>query len=439
MNTKVKNSRKIGVYLSRMILTGLVSLMIGLVGVGQISQVNAEGLFQNKTDKQPVGAALPSAAPPTNDNYPGKTISSLPFNDLNVDTSGATTDINDPTSIIGGTDCDSNQGEASVWYNYNPGSGIKYVHVDTIGSNYDTVLAIWAGTSGHFILVACNDDISLNNLQSEVTFTAQANTNYYLEIISFTQPAPHALAGGILNFHANLVQPSLDSTGVFRPSNGLLYLKNTNTSGYADIAINYGTGGDYPVTGDWDGNGTDTIGIYRNGSFYLRNSNTVGFANLVFPFGTPGDQPIAGDWNGDGIDTIGVYRPSTGQFLLRNSNTAGPAEMSFYLGNVGDVGIAGDWNGDGIDTTGVFRPSNGVIFLKNTNATGFADIALNYGLPGDQPVMGDWNNDGIDTIGIYRNGTFYLRNFNTNGFANIVFALGNPGDMPIAGNWDGLP
>ena len=230
-----------------------------------------------------------------------------------------------------------------------------------------------------------------------------------------------------------------DTVGVFRPTNGLLYLKNTNTSGFADVAINYGLGGDCPVVGDWDGNGTDTIGIYRNGVFYLRNSNTVGFADLTVAFGTPGDQPIAGDWNNDGVDTIGVYRSSTGQFLLRNSNTSGAPEMSFYLGNVGDVGIAGDWNGDGTDTTGVFRPSNGVIFLKNTNVSGFADVALNYGLPGDQPVVGDWDNNGTTTIGIYRSARFYLRNSNTNGFADILLNLGNIGDMPIAGNWDGIP
>jgi photosystem II stability/assembly factor-like uncharacterized protein len=232
---------------------------------------------------------------------------------------------------------------------------------------------------------------------------------------------------------------SVDTTGVFRPGNGLLYLKNSNITGFADVALNYGLGGDYPVVGDWDGDGDATIGVYRDGSFYLRNSNTIGFAELVFAFATPGDQPIAGDWDGDGVDTAGVYRPSTGQFLLRNSNTDGSPELSFYLGNVGDVGIAGDWDGDGIDTTGVFRPSNGIIFLKNTNETGFADVALNYGLPGDQPVTGDWDNDGVDTIGVYRNGSFYLRNENTIGFAEIIFGLGNPGDMPIAGNWDGLP
>jgi hypothetical protein len=226
-----------------------------------------------------------------------------------------------------------------------------------------------------------------------------------------------------------------DTTGVFRPGNGLLYLKNKNDTGFAVIALNYGLPGDYPVVGDWDGNGTVTIGVYRTGRFYLRNENTIGFATVVFPYGQPGDQPIAGDWDGDGVDTIGVYRPSNGQFLLRNSNSEGAAQMSFYLGNVGDVGLAGDWDGDGIDTTGVFRPSNGLLYLKNKNETGFADLALNYGLPGDKPVTGDWDNDGIDTIGVYRNGQFMLRNSNTIGFAEIIFGLGNPGDMPIAGNW----
>ena len=91
------------------------------------------------------------------------------------------------------------------------------------------------------------------------------------------------------------------------------------TTGFADIQINYGLGGDYPVVGDWDGDGDATIGIYRNGSFYLRNANTIGFADIVFPFGAPGDQPVAGRLGWGWCDTIGVYR--NGTFFLRNSNT----------------------------------------------------------------------------------------------------------------------
>lgn len=261
---------------------------------------------------------------------------------------------------------------------------------------------------------------------------------YYIKVDEFgnNQEIPEYQ---ILYTYIKPCSPPWDTVGVFRPTNGNLYLKNLNVAGFADVAINYGLGGDYPVVGDWDGNGTDTIGVYRNDIFYLRNSNTIGFANISVFFGAPGDQPIAGDWDGDGVDTIGVYRSTTGTFFLRNSNTAGPAQMVFSLGIPGDIAIAGDWDGNGIDTVGVFRPSNGVIFLKNTNATGYADIALNYGLAGDRPVVGDWNGDGIDTIGIYRNGRFYLRNYNTPGYANIIFDLGNAGDMPIAGEWDNLP
>ena len=45
-----------------------------------------------------------------------------------------------------------------------------------------------------------------------------------------------------------------------------------------------------------DGDGDDTIGIFRNGTFHLRNSNTVGFADIVFALGMAGDLPIAGNW-----------------------------------------------------------------------------------------------------------------------------------------------
>ena len=88
-----------------------------------------------------------------------------------------------------------------------------------------------------------------------------------------------------------------DSVGVFRPSNGIIFLKNTNQTGFADIALNYGIPGDRPVTGDWNNDGVDTIGVYRKGQFLLRNTNDVGFAEIVFGLGNPGDMPIAGNWD----------------------------------------------------------------------------------------------------------------------------------------------
>ena len=230
-----------------------------------------------------------------------------------------------------------------------------------------------------------------------------------------------------------------ETVGVFRPGIAAWHLRNSNSAGPPDLSASYGLGSDYPVVGDWDGNGTDTIGVYRNGTFYLSNSNTLSHADIVFSFGSPGDQPVAGDWDGDGIDTIGVYRSSAITFYLRNSNSAGGADLNFLYGVPGDVGIAGDWDGNGMDTIGVYRPSQGAWYLKSNNTTGVGDISFYYGLVGDKPVKGDWNNDGTDTIGVYRNATFYLNNSNADGFADLVFAFGSLGDMPIAGNWDGLP
>ncbi len=223
--------------------------------------------------------------------------------------------------------------------------------------------------------------------------------------------------------------------GQFRPSNGFVYLRNSNETGFANTEFFYGTTGDVPVAGDWDGDGRDSIGVYRNGTFFLRNSNTAGFADLQFPFGAPGDRPIVGDWNGDGRDTIGVVRGNA--VFLRNGNSAGNADVQFNYGVETDVFITGDWNGDGVDTVGAFRPSNGFVYLRNTNTTGIADTEFFYGLAGDRPVVGDWDGDGIDSLGIVRGNQWFLRNSNTSGFAEVQYFYGTATDIPLAGDWDG--
>jgi ribosomal protein L35AE/L33A len=333
------------------------------------------------------------------------------------------------TATITVTRTGGSSGAASVQFS-NPAGGTAAGGAScTAGVDYVTPSGTlnWAdadAASKTFLVTICNDTI----------FESNETVNLALSNATGATLGSQTTATLTINDDDS---PKSRKTGVFRPSTGELFLKNSNSSGFADTLIVFGNPGDYPIAGDWNGDGIDSVGIYRNGVFYLRNTNTTGFADIVVPFGNPGDQPVVGDWDGDGVDTIGVYR--NGDFFLRNSNTAGPPDLVFTLGNPGDVAIAGDWNGDGITTCGVFRPSNGVIFLKNSNTTGFADLSFVYGIAGDKPVAGDWNGDGIDTVGIYRNGQFFLTNSNTTGFADTVFALGVNGDFPIAGNWNGSP
>ncbi|MDG4785064.1 hypothetical protein O7626_03800 [Micromonospora sp. WMMD1102] len=54
---------------------------------------------------------------------------------------------------------------------------------------------------------------------------------------------------------------------------------------------------DIPVSGDWNGDGKDTIGVFRpsNSTWYLRDTNS-GDATTIFKFGhgPSGDHPVAG-------------------------------------------------------------------------------------------------------------------------------------------------
>jgi len=205
----------------------------------------------------------------------------------------------------------------------------------------------------------------------------------------------------------------------------------------------FGNPGDFGFFGDWDCDGVATPGLYRrsDGFVYLRNSNTQGVADISYFFGNPGDLPLAGDFDGDGCDTVSIYRPGEARFYVINElgvddGGLGAADYSFLYGVPGDVPFVGDWNGDGIDTPGLRRSSNGFVYLRNSNSQGVADVEFFYGVNGDVVFAGDWDSDGDDTLGLYRpsNGTIYLRNTNTTGIADITFSVGF-GLQPVAGEF----
>ncbi len=176
------------------------------------------------------------------------------------------------------------------------------------------------------------------------------------------------------------------------------YLRTVNAGGGADIAFGFGRPDDDAVVGDWDGNGTQTVGVRRGNRFLLRNANSAGFAGLDFRFGREGDLPLVGDWNGDGVDTVGVRRGN--RFLLRNANSGGFAGLDFRFGREGDLPLVGDWNGDGVDTVGVRRGNR--FLLRNANSGGFAGLDFRFGREGDLPLTGDWNGNASTTVGVRR-------------------------------------
>jgi serine-aspartate repeat-containing protein C/D/E len=139
-------------------------------------------------------------------------------------------------------------------------------------------------------------------------------------------------------------------------------LKRTSTGklrlDLIDHVFNYGTNGDQPVAGDWTGQGSDSIGIFRDGSWNLDvdGNGKITAADVGFSFGQAGDKAVVGDWNGDGTDEVGVYR--NGQFILDTNGNhmidAADTMVNMPTG-VDGLPVAGDWDGDGRDEVGVYE------------------------------------------------------------------------------------
>ncbi|MHB8626165.1 MAG: SBBP repeat-containing protein [Aggregatilineales bacterium] len=255
------------------------------------------------------------------------------------------------------------------------------------GGNYDAFVSELTMTTGRI------DTIGI--FRSGTFYLRLHNSTGFADRTVAFNPAsqPYPLVG-------DWTGAGIDTVGVFNQSNGLFSLCTSNsTANCANSAnvINFvlGNPADQPMGGRWQASATHFGGgIFRpsNGLIYLKNNLTTGFADYTMVLGIPGDVGLAGDWDGDGLDSPGVYRPSATTFYLSNSvcNCAVFGDFQILYGNPGDTPVMGDWTGQGHDGVGLFRQSNGFTYLKNQLVTGYADIPFVFGIAGDVPIAGHW-------------------------------------------------
>jgi hypothetical protein len=233
-----------------------------------------------------------------------------------------------------------------------------------------------------------------------------------------------------------------DRVGLVDPVTGLWTLRG---QGGALNSFFYGNPGDFPMMGDWDCDGIETPGLYRqsDGFVYLRNSNSQGVADIRFFFGNPSDIPLAGDFNADGCDSVSIYRPTEGRIYIINKLGAnegglGAADFSYLFGDVGDKPFVGDFNGDGVDTVGLHRESTGFVYFRQSLTTGIADSQFFFGDPGDRLVAGDWGVvDNVESPALFRPtlSRFFFRYTNTQGNADEELAMGEFRMLPVSGSF----
>ncbi|HEY0404524.1 MAG TPA: VCBS repeat-containing protein, partial [Pyrinomonadaceae bacterium] len=102
------------------------------------------------------------------------------------------------------------------------------------------------------------------------------------------------------------------------------------------LQVNWGLGADRAVAGDYDGDGTTDIAVYRpsEGNWYIKKSSG---GSIIRNWGESSDRPVPGDYDGDGKTDIAVWRPSEATWYIIHSGTNTVSVQ--YLGLGGDIPI----------------------------------------------------------------------------------------------------
>jgi hypothetical protein len=264
-------------------------------------------------------------------------------------------------------------------------------------------------------------------------------------------------------------------TSVVAPDgkNALLWSLDYNddhTWDSGDVSFIFGEQGDQIVLGDWTGDGLTKVGVVRPDAQGVLtwsldlNDTPAGYNSdpnnyVVYHFGVNGDQVVTGDWNGDGRDKIGVVRANPNVTLAFGSHplvwsldyagTGVYAGSFFTFGTTLDSLLVGDWNGDGKTKAGVAGPdANGVgadvaLDLDSTGVSNPPTLNYYFGQVNDIIFRGDWTGDGKDKLGVARSLTATTVSFtlDSNGdgtydAGDAAFTLPGPANASIfIGNW----
>lgn len=165
---------------------------------------------------------LEAGIPPANDDFLDvTTITALPFTDT-VDTEAATTEHGEPTPSCIGT------AASTVWYSFTPAEDTLLVAYTT-GSDFDTVIAVWAGSAFGPVSkpIACDYGYSFDiSPYARLAFQASADQTYFFQVGGFS----YGTSFGSLTFSLEVgVPPANDNFADATSITALPFTDSTDT------------------------------------------------------------------------------------------------------------------------------------------------------------------------------------------------------------------
>ncbi len=199
-----------------------------------------------------------------------------------------------------------NTGGASVWYNWTaPASGS--VTIDTIGSTFDTLLAVYTGSSVGSLTTVASDNGSAGNGASRVTFTATSGTTYRIAVDGYN--------GDMGNLVLNWVQPTTPIF-VLQPQSQTVYQGSSVT--FSSSAI-----GTPNPSYQWRFNNAN-IGGATGSSYTINPVNTNNAGNYTV---------VASNTSGSVTSVVAVLTVATSQATLSGSTVTNNT-FKFTIGQV---------------------------------------------------------------------------------------------------------
>ncbi|HEX8735521.1 MAG TPA: choice-of-anchor J domain-containing protein [Pyrinomonadaceae bacterium] len=240
---------------------------------------------------------------------------------------------------------------------------------------------------------------------------------------------------------------------VYRPETENSYFYTLRSSNGTFIARQLGTNSDDPtVVGDYDGDDIDDFAVYRGGAaqgqksfWYYFGSATPNAVLSSVEWGQNGDYPVPGDFDGDGKNDFCIQRNNGNNEGVFYLNKSGGGFETVFWGTSSDYILPGDYDGDGKTDFAVVRGSGGQILwsVLGRNNNNIIHFGAAWGsTQTDFPTHGDYDGDGKTDLAVWRPGItpgsppayFYVRK-STNGALSAV-QWGQLGDYPVA-NFNG--
>jgi hypothetical protein len=353
-------------------------------------------------------------------------------------------------SIVGGTNVgagiqfgepQSCTGCKTVWFSWTAPANLSMTFETFGGRLDDTVVDVFMGKMLTSLqMLVNNDNITPGkNFHSRVTFAATAGTTYRIRLYGSGGGAGTFNLRWEINGAESWKQFNFDGAAgsmtsdyaVFRLQAGVWWIFESLTGTVR--TEKWGLVTDYLVPGDYDGDGSADLAVWRPAleprptdpppGFWVMRSSDNTF--LMQEWGLKTDYPVQGDFDGDDRADMTLFRKSTGTFwTIRSSDWSA---IPVQWGQNGDFTVPADYDGDGKTDYAIQRNDGGQGIFWILKSSDQNAMTIPFGLAIDQVIPGDYDHDGKADLCLHRytDDTFcWLRSSDGQGWNGSLGCLG---------------